>query len=290
MQQLSLDILRTFVTIVDVGNFNKAGDLLGRSQPAISLQIKKLEGQLNKKLFTKVGQSYQVNADGNWLYTRAKNMLAMNDDIFRELGSQGLRGRLRLGIPSEFASILLPSIVGEFSQRYPDVSLDVTSALSKNLLSNASANQFDLILALLDPDETIDKDDKRHAGIEVVRRDELVWVGEKYRGIIKQSTLPLVLAPDGCIYRSRVIKQLKQQTQPWKITYTNPDFYGLVAALKQGLGITALARSIVPNDLEIIRNKTLPQLGKINICLLNQDTQHPQVSKTLSDFIKARIA
>ena len=290
MQQLSLDVLRTFVTIVDVGNFNKAGELLGRSQPAISLQIKKLEGQLNKKLFTKVGQSYQVNADGNWLYTRAKNMLAMNDDIFRELGSQGLRGRLRLGIPSEFASVLLPSIVGEFSQRYPDVSLDVTSALSKNLLSNASANQFDLILALLDPDETIDKEDKRQAGIEVVKQDELVWVGDKYRGIIKQSTLPLALAPDGCIYRSRVIKQLKQQTQPWKITYTNPDFYGLVAALKQGLGITAIARSIVPNDLEIIRNKTLPHLGNINICLLNQDTQHPQVSKTLSDFIKARIA
>ena len=121
MKQLSLDVLRTFVTIVEVGNFHKAGELLGRSQPAISLQIKKLEAQLNKKLFFKVGQSYQINTDGKWLLAQAKAMLEINDKVFRELSSETLRGRLTLGIPSEFASALLPSIVGEFSQRYPDV-------------------------------------------------------------------------------------------------------------------------------------------------------------------------
>ena len=145
MKQLSLDVLRTFVTIVEVGSFHRAGDLLGRSQPAISLQIKKLEGQLQKKLFTKVGQSLQINADGKWLYDKAKSILALNDDIFRELSIETLRGSMRLGIPSEFASALLPSIVGEFSQRYPDVSLDVTSALSKHLLANQPHQKFDLI-------------------------------------------------------------------------------------------------------------------------------------------------
>jgi DNA-binding transcriptional LysR family regulator len=149
MKQLSLDILRTLVTIVDVGNFNKAGELLGRSQPAISLQIKKLEGQINRKLFNKVGQSYQINNDGKWLYAKAKQMLAINDEVFRELSHETLRGRLRLGIPSEFASVLLPSIIGEFSKRYPDVSLDVTSLLSKHLLSSDQSGQFDLILALI---------------------------------------------------------------------------------------------------------------------------------------------
>jgi DNA-binding transcriptional LysR family regulator len=296
MKQLSLDVLRTFVTIVDIGNFNRAGELLGRSQPAISLQIKKLEGQLDKKLFNKVGQSYQVNADGKWLYQKAKTMLAMNDDVFREFSSESLKGRLRLGIPSEFASALLPSIVGEFSQRYPDVSLDVTSALSKHLLENKQAAQYDLILALINPDEDLSHTNgaiSLNPKIEIVREDDLVWVGDKNRHVrhqtFAQNTLPLVLAPDGCIYRSRVIAQLKQQTQPWKITYTNPDFYGLMAAIKQGLGITALARSIVPDELEIVKDKALPALGKINICLLNQDTLHPQVSQTLANYIKARI-
>jgi DNA-binding transcriptional LysR family regulator len=82
---------------------------------------------------------------------------------------------------------------------------------------------------------------------------------------------------------------LKQQTQPWKITYTNPDFFGLMTAINHDLGITALAHSIVPADLDVIKDKRLPKLGKINICLINRDSQHPQVSQTLADYIRARI-
>jgi DNA-binding transcriptional LysR family regulator len=280
MKQLSLDNLRTFVGIIELGGYSKAGELLGRSQPAISLQIKKLENQLGKKLFDKVGQRHQANADGQWLYEQAKQMLAINDDIFRRLEDGQLRGRLRLGIPGEFATRLLPSIVGEFSVRYPDVSLDVTSALSRQLLNANNRKDFDLILALVNPEDPIEG--------ELLIEDDLVWVGDAKQPL-NSSNLSLVLAPDGCVYRSRVIQQLKQQTNAWKISYTNADLYGLIAAIKQGLGVTVLAKSSVPPELDILKNKRLPALGKIKICLFNQDTQHPQVSKTLSDYIRSRI-
>ncbi|MDT0593537.1 LysR family transcriptional regulator [Glaciecola petra] len=284
MQNLSLTVLRTFVTCVELGNFHKAGDLLGRSQPAVSLQIKKLESQLQRKLFNKVGQSYKVNNDGEKLFAYAQNMLALNDEIFNTFNTQTLRGRLRLGIPSEFASAILPSIIGEFSQRYPEVSLDVTSALSQHLLAPNSIQQFDLILALLNSDENT----RILSNAHTIRKDELVWVA--YRNIrLPHDSLPLVLAPEGCIYRQQVIEHLKRQTHLWKITYTNPDFYGLIAAMKQGLGITVLARSIVPDELVIVKDKRLPKLPKVDICLINQDNQHPQVSKALSDYIKTRL-
>lgn len=280
-KQLSLDNLRTFVNIIELGSFLKAGDALGRSQPAISLQIKKLEGQLGRKLFSKVGQSYQSNKDGDYLYQQAKHLLAINDEIFRTLSTQQtLRGRLRLGIPSEFASTLLPSIIGAFSQRYPDVSLDVTSSLSRHLLSKAQRKEFDLILALAD--------DTPEQNAEVLLEDELIWAGDTTHKLNK-NILPLVLAPEGCVYRSRVIHALKQQTHAWKITYTNADLFGLMAAIKQGLGITALAKSSLPAGLDVIKDPRLPALGKIKICLFNQDTQHPQVSKTLSEYIRERI-
>lgn len=284
MQNLSLAVLRTFVTCVELGNFNKAGDILGRSQPAISLQIKKLESQLERKLFSKVGQSYRVNNDGEKLFAYAQQMLALNDEIFNAFNTQTLRGRLRLGIPSEFASVILPSIIGEFSQRYPEVSLDVTSALSQHLLAPNSAKQFDLILALLNSNKSINQ----LPDAQTLRKDDLVWVA--YPNMrLPHDSLPLVLAPEGCIYRQQVIEHLKKQTHPWKITYTNPDFYGLMAAMKQALGITVLARSIVPDELVIVKDKRLPKLPKVNICLINQDNQHPQVSKALSDYIKTRL-
>ena len=171
MKQLSLDNLRTLVTIVDMGGFAKAGELLGRSQPAISLQVKKLEEQVGKKLFDKVGQRQVVNHDGRWLYTQAKSMLSINDDVFRQFDQSSLKGRLRLGIPSEFATTLLPSIIGEFSTLYPDVALEVTSALSRDLLEDNLQQRYDLVLALVNPEE--------ETSGELVLEDDLIWVGDK---------------------------------------------------------------------------------------------------------------
>jgi DNA-binding transcriptional LysR family regulator len=280
MKQLSLDNLRTFVSVIELGGYAKAGEFVGRSQPAISLQIKKLESQLERKLFTKVGQRHLPSADGNWLYPKAKELLELNDNIFKSLIPAPLSGRLRLGIPNEFASTLLPGLIGEFSKRYPDVSLEVTSSLSRDLLHPSQRDHFDLILALVNPSEDTEG--------EVVLEDEVVWVGDATRPFVGDS-IPLVLAPDGCMYRSRVIEQLKQQTFAWKITYTNADLGGLVAAIQQGLGITALARSSLPQNLSPLNHPKLPKLGRVNICLFNQDTQHPVISKTLAEFITSRL-
>lgn len=280
MRQLSLDNLRTFVTVVDLGGYAKAGEMLGRSQPAISLQIKRLEQQLTKRLFQKQGQRQVVNQDGLALYQQARTMLALNDNIFKQFQPTGLKGRLRLGIPSEFATTLLPNIIGEFGKLYPDVSLEVTSALSKSLLAKDTSESFDLIMALVDPNESFEG--------QILLHDDLVWVGDKTLGVQTQA-LSLVLAPNGCVYRSRVINKLKQQTQKWKISYTNADLTGITAAIKQGLGITALAKSSVPEQLDIIKHKSLPELGKIKICLFSGNSAHPQASAKLAEFIQSRL-
>lgn len=280
MKQLSLDNLRTFVTVVDLGGYAKAGEILGRSQPAVSLQIKRLEQQLSKRLFVKQGQRHVVNQQGLKLYQTAQQMLALNDELFQQFQPASLKGRLRLGIPSEFATTLLPNIIGEFSKAYPDVSLEVTSALSKSLLADDNAKGFDLVMALVDPDTEING--------QVLLIDELVWVGDKSQSSFHNS-LSLVLAPDGCVYRSRVIEKLKQQTMQWRISYTNADLSGITAAIKQGLGISALAKSSVPDQLDIIQHKHLPALGEIKICLVASDSQHPQASAKLAEFMHSKL-
>ena len=280
MKQLSLDNLRTFVTVVDLGGYAKAGEKLGRSQPAVSLQIKRLEQQLSKRLFAKQGQRHVVNQDGLNLYKTAQTMLELNDGIFRQFQPTSLKGRLRLGIPSEFATTLLPSIIGEFGKLYPNVSLEVTSALSKSLLADDELSGFVLVMALVDPDTEVQG--------QVLLVDKLVWVGDK-SWANPQATLSLVLAPDGCVYRSRVISKLKRQTQQWRISYTNADLSGITAAIKQGLGISALAKSSVPEQLDIIRHNQLPELGTIKICLFTRKSQHPQASGKLAEFIQSRL-
>ncbi|MBD1388758.1 LysR family transcriptional regulator [Neiella sp. HB171785] len=280
MRPLSLDNLRTLVTVIELGGYAKAGNKLGRSQPAVSLQIKKLEDQLGKPLFTKEGQRHVPNQDGLFLYKKARDMLSINDELLNHFRETPLRGRLRLGIPSEFATTLLPGIIGEFNQLYPDVALEITSSLSKELLNEPKSEQFDLILALINPEQATDG--------ELVLEDDLVWVGSA-RHSLPHAPLPLVLAPDGCVYRSRALKRLQEQQVNWRIAYTNADLYGLTAAIQQGLGVTALAKTSVPLELELIHHPSLPALGKIKICLFSQKTSHPQAAEKLAQFIKLRL-
>ena len=91
------------------------------------------------------------------------------------------------------------------------------------------------------------------------------------------------------MYRSRVISRLKQQTQQWRISYTNADLSGITAAIKQGLGISVLAKSSVPAQLDIIRHENLPSLGTIKICLFIGESPHPQACAKLAEFIRSRL-
>ena len=133
MKNLPMDLLRAFVTVVEFNSFTKAGDLLGRSQPAISLQINRLEGLLDETLIIKEGKNLALSDAGETIYEYAKQILSLNDLAVSEYSKSTVMGKVRLGIPSEFATILLPKIVGRFAKAYPNVTLEVNCELSKNL-------------------------------------------------------------------------------------------------------------------------------------------------------------
>lgn len=280
MKNISTDSLRTFVMVVEVGGFAKAGDLLGLSQPAVSLQVKRLEDLLGYKLFKKQGQRQVLNQYGELLLPMAKQMVQQNDAILQLFTSESVTGKVRLGIPSEFAARILPSIIGDFVALYPDVSLEVKSRLSKHLLSDERQDQFDLVLAL---NEQLDSEK-----FPIFIQDQLVWVGDL--SLAQNETVTLVTAPEGCIYRRRATQALEKAGIKYRIVYSNADLTGLIAALKEGLGITVLAKSTVPNDLAYqLRTKNLPALGSIGISLVKTANEPENAVFKLAEFIKLRL-
>ncbi len=280
MKNISTDSLRTFVMVVEVGWFAKAGDLLGLSQPAVSLQIKRLEDLLGYKLFKKQGQRQVLNQYGELLLPMAKQMMQYNDAILQQFTSESITGKVRLGIPSEFAARILPSIIGDFVSLYPEVSLEVKSRLSKHLLSASRQDQFDLVLAL---NERLNSDK-----FPIFMQDELVWVGDLAQA--KNEVVTLVTAPEGCIYRRRATDALKSANIKYRIVYSNADLTGLIAALKEGLGITVLAKSTVPSDLNFqAQSKYLPALGSIGISLIKSGGESEHAVDKLAEFIALRL-
>jgi DNA-binding transcriptional LysR family regulator len=281
MRNLPTDVLRAFVTVIEVGGFTQAGEILGRSQPAISLQIKRLEEMIGQKLLVRIGSNIELTDAGKTILSYAKRILALNDEAIASFNTNEMSGTIRLGLPSEFALTLLPKIVSRFCQTYPNVTLEVTSDLSRNLTTDFQKKRFDLVLALHQDPDNVKQD--------LITTDELVWVGSPDAHFNQAKALPLIAAPDGCIYRNRVIEQLNQQQIPWHIVFTIPDLTGIRTAIEEGLGITALAKSTVPQELKILKtSERLPELGKIGISLLINDTG--EASQRLAEYLQAGLS
>lgn len=284
MKNLSMDLLRAFVTVVEFNSFTKAGELLGRSQPAISLQINRLEGILDETLLVKDGKNLILSDVGETIYDYAKQILSLNDLAISECTKSTVMGKVRLGIPSEFATILLPKIVGRFAKAYPNVTLEVNCELSKMLLSRAGKASHDLILAL--------KNNSLEESDDLVKTDSLVWVSGPEYNAQKQTAIPLIVAPEGCIYRQRAIKVLNKIREPWQIVYNIPDLTGIQYAIQEGLGVTVLAKSTVPENLKVIPySQRYPDLGAVGISLLKvRKSGKNQAIDLLAEFLRTSLA
>lgn len=285
MQHLPLETLRAFISIYELQSYTAAAQQLNRSQPAISLQIKRLEELLETTLLTRNRGRILLTPAGTELLEHARAMLALNDHIFARFTEPAVSGQVRLGIPSEFASKVLPQVLGQFAHAYPNVSLSVTSALSKNLLQDEQAH-FDLVIALKEPDKLLTR-----PGVVVLKKEPLVWVARDIDTITSANDLPLVVAPDGCIYRRRALNSLRHAKITPRISYTNADFTGLTAAIESGLGVTVLAQSTVPDRLIRIQRygtTILPELGEVSVVMWQADSNN-QSARQLAQFIHERI-
>ena len=257
MKNIPTDLLRTFITIVDVGGFTQAGELLGRSQPAISLQVKRLEEMLDVPLFHRTG-GLKLSEKGHILYNSARKMLDINDAVVARLSTPKVSGTVRLGTPNDFEVSFLPVLLSKFSRAYPDVSLNVVSDVSIKLRSEYQKGALDLLMSVDDyPNHQFSEGDF------IIER--LSWVSDPTFILNKSTAIPLVLYPEGCIYRKRVTTALNTADIAWRVPYCSSSLSGLKSAIKAGLGISALVANTIPETLRTDENEQLPALGLVTI-------------------------
>lgn len=283
MKNIPMDLLRTFIKAIDSGSFTRAGELVGRTPSAISLQIKRLEEVANATLFQRDAHKLQLTADGRTVAQFARRILALNDELLSSLRQPSVTGRVRLGAPHEYTASLLPEFLGKFAQAHPNVMLEVTSDLSKNLLRRQQAGEFDLVIAL--------HEDPAHAGGRLVFTEPLVWVGSMDHASHQQAPLPLVLAPPPCIYRNRILQSLNQAQRPCRIVYLSSSYNGISAAVRAGIGVTVMAGSAIPPGSRIFSERDgLPDLGELELRLHRAPGSASEALLRLEDYIAGSFA
>ncbi|MCJ9696660.1 LysR family transcriptional regulator, partial [Rhizobium sp. PRIMUS64] len=145
-----LDVLRTFSTGMELGNFAKAAERLGRSTSAVSAQLKKLEEQAGTPIFRKVGRGLALTDAGETMLGYARRLLELNDEAAAAVHSVKLEGWVRLGLQEDFGETLLPDVLGRFARAHPKVRIEARVVRNAELLERVTSGKLDLALAWSD--------------------------------------------------------------------------------------------------------------------------------------------
>jgi len=274
-----LDLLRTFVAIVDNGGFTRAAERVGRTQSTVSLQIKKLEDGLGCRVFAREpGRELQLTPQGEILLTYARQMLRLGDEVRSRLMEPDVDGVVRLGTPEDFATVHLPDVLARFARAHPRVALEVNCDYTINLLDGFSKGQYDLVLFKREP--------QGPGGGVGVWRELLVWAASPRLVLRHKEPLPLVLAPVPDVYRKRALASLDAAKRSWRIVYSSPSLNGLQAAVKAGLGVTVLPKEMVlPGFVLLGPEHGLPPLPDTEIVLYRAPGALTRAAELLAEHI-----
>lgn len=272
-------LLKSFVAIAETGSFSRAADIVGRSQSAVSLQIKRLEEGLKCKLFDREKREVELTESGEIFLGYARRMIELQWEAYSRLNEPDLRGEIYLGTPEDFATHYLSEILSNFAKHHPHVQLHVTCDLTLNLVQQFHKGKLDIVLVKRDPEKV--------KGGTKVWREPLVWVAAEHYHV--KSPISLVLSPQPCIYRTRMLAALDRARKTWQIAYTSPSLAGTIAAVKAGLGVTALPVNMVPQGLVPMKAAAkLPYLVDSEIALIKKEGIS-QAGKMLAEHIASSL-
>lgn len=276
MRHVDLDLLRTFLAVVETGSFAAAAEQLGCTQPAVSLQIKRLETMFDQELIERARPA-RATEPGQTVLGYARRMLRLNDELLDRFAPSQQGIVLRVGIPNDFSVAMLPMALSRFAQAEPNVVLDLQSELSHNLLEGLKAGKFDMIVAMT-PERVSDNAVKTW-------NERLVWVAPPNLKPGGESVLPLVCYPEGCVYRARILKRLAEEGLNWRIVMTSPSFTSVTDAVRSGLGAAAFAETTAPADLRVERRKPWPDLGMVSVGLFRHPDGLNGAGQRLADHL-----
>src|SRR5512133_72964 len=255
---LDLDTLRTLVVANDVGGLGQAAEQLGRTASAISLQMKRLQEDLGVVIFQKHGRKLALTEAGVVVLNYARRILALHDELLDTMQGANLAGKIRVGCPQDFASIL-PSVLSHFSSLYPKMQIELRIEGNAALADAIDASQLDLAIVIGHENRTSE---------QVVGHLDNVWIASSSFVPPRDQAVPLAVLGPQCAFRKRAIEGLEERRLPFRIAASSPSLDGLWAALLGGLGVTARTALNLPDGL--ISSSSLhglPELGRFPVTL-----------------------
>ena len=247
--------LAAFCAVVDRRSFSQAADLLGVSQPAVSLQVRALEERLGTQLIDRSGRRVEPTEAGLRLYRGAQRLLALEEQLVDEVaaGDGGpLRGRLELGASSGPGETVLPLLLGEFQRRHGDIRVALFVHDTQTIIDLVARRELELGVVGAA---------RRHRGVafEPFFRDEVILVcppdhpfAGRTIGLAELKGEPLILMQEGAGVRQVIEDELRRagvRLRDLDVRLELGVKESVRVAVRAGFGVSFISRTSVEADL-----------------------------------------
>lgn len=281
VRNLDIDLLRSLAAFADYGTLGLAAARVGRTQAALSLQMRKLEAQAGEALFEPASRKLVLTAAGEVLLSYARRILALNDEAREALRQSTVSGELVFGASQDFGESWLPPVLAQFSKAHPSVGLEVRVDGGTRLVAAVEAGEVDVALAL-------GLGERPNA--VCIGHLPLVWIAHRDFEWERGSKLPLALFTSPCRFRTKAIDELDAAGIPWNIALTSPSLYGVWAAVNAGLGVTVRTPEGLVPGLEVVDRKLgLPNLGAVDVSLYIAKGTRSKALLSLVEMLRERL-
>lgn len=256
---LNFVLLKTFVTVAQTENITVASELLNSTQSTLSQQIQRLESLVGQPLFIRSHRRLILTETGEILLSYAQKILSLNDGFFTRVSGNAIIKMVRLGFPEDLASGIITPILAKFMQDHPNIRLEVTSGLSRQLQQRYQSGELDLIIV---------KQKKGEFKSAYHWPEPLCWLGSQQLYAGKQDSVPLIVFPENGLYRTDMFNLLDRAQRAWHITYTCSSLAGIQSAITDGLGVSLLPlRAKLPQHQILTEKEGFPPASAMEIAL-----------------------
>jgi DNA-binding transcriptional LysR family regulator len=274
---LDIDQLRTFIAIAETGSFTKAAEVVNKTQSAVSMQMKRLEERIERPIFARDGRASKLTEDGTRLLDYARRLVKLNVETVAAFSDAALSGRVRLGVPDDYADRYLPEIMARFSRAYPSVELTVICEPSVDLLERIDGNEIDLAIVT-------NCESKRAS--ETFRRERLLWVTSNRHAIHLEEPVPLALGRPSCTWRRTAIERLESIGRPYRVLYSSSNAGAVAAAVLAGLAVSVLAESGLRPGMRVLTTaEGFPDLPSCRVGLVRNAHDSSALADALAEHI-----
>ena len=262
MRSIPIDVLRAFVAVVEARGFTRAAEELGRTQPTISLQVKRLEEVVEAPLFMKPTR-FELSSVGEVCFDYGKRLLRLHDDLLDAAArASNPNATLRIGVSSEFAAALAPHLGVFRADGKNGEAFDVTADGSQALLAAFRQNELDVAFIVGSGEN------EPHTVAQW--RAPLRWYGVNaaLKADRQTQSLPLAIAPQGSPIYEAAVGALRAEGRSFAIVCVSEDFAVLAAAAGSRIGVAPMFVGLAPEGLTPCLGGSLPKLPEVTVSLL----------------------